>query len=148
MLLWPIWISQKPSIELTVGFRRLLCLQSDSSHNWWRWTEWEQSLSFCLERFVKIVLALESILCKLRENSVVRGFTIPGTTIPDRFTPYGDDVSASVTRSVKVDVVSKAIRRREDVTAAKIYRRKSVGLRLGSRKCYDWPGPFGRTDGV
>ena len=59
-----------------------------------------------------------------------------------RYTAYADDVSVLVTRSVEVVKVNKEIRRYEIVTGAKINRKNSVTLLLGSWKSCVLHGPF------
>ena len=92
-------------------------------------------------------LALESFLCKLKANPVLRGLTLPGSTEVVRYTAYTDDVSVLVTSSGHVVEVSKEIGRYEVVTGAKINREKSVGLQLGLWKGCALSGPFSWKDG-
>ena len=80
------------------------------------------------------ILALEPFLRKLKANPALRGLTLPGS-------------SMLVTSSAEVEEVSKEIRRYEVVTGAKINRKKSVGLWLGSWKGCALPGPFSWKDG-
>ena len=66
----------------------------------------------------------------------------PGPTRPHGvawYTSYANNVSVFVTSNAEV---GKEIRRFEVVTGAKINRKKSVGLQLGSWKGYAFPDPF------
>ena len=93
------------------------------------------------------ILALELFLRKLKANPALRSLTLPGSCEVARYTAYADNVSVLVTSSVDVDEVSKEIGRYEAVTGAKINREKSVGLRLGSWRGCNLPGPFIVKDG-
>ena len=93
------------------------------------------------------ILVLEPFLRKLKANLALRGLILPGTSEVARYTAYADNVSMLVTSSAEVEELSKEIGRYEAVTGAKINRKKSVGLRLGSWKGCALPSPFIWKDG-
>ena len=91
---------------------------------------------------------LEPFLCNLKASQLKSGLLFPDSSEGTRYTSYANDVSVLVTSSVEVDEVSKEIGKYEVVTAAKINRERSIGLRLGSWKGCALPGPFFARDGI
>ena len=88
------------------------------------------------------ILAFEPFLRKIKANPVLHSLTLPGSSEVAKYTAYTDDVSMLVMSSAKVEEVSNEIGRYKAVAGAKINRKKSVSLRLGSWKGCALPGPF------
>ena len=94
------------------------------------------AIECCLLSPLLYVLALEPLLCRLRDEKaslVLLGILFAGS-LSAKVSTYADDITVFVSCCLDIKAVKKVVARYEQIARANIHSDKSEGLQLGARR--------------